>query len=86
MTDKEIRNRILKVACEKYKKAGSPLLGAFNIYGASKEWGAKEEEIDRVVEYLVGEGLIKYHTEDGEIYLTHEGVKKCEGYNNLKQE
>jgi len=86
MTDEEIRNRILKVAYEKYKKAGSLLLGVFNIYKVSKEWGVREEEIKRGVEYLVGDGSIKYYTEEGEIHLTHEGVKKCEGYNNLKQE
>ena len=86
MTDEEIRNRILKVAYEKYKKAGSLLLGVFNIYEVSKEWGVREEEIERGVEYLVGDGLIKYFTEDGEIHLTQEGVKKCERYNNLRQE
>jgi hypothetical protein len=86
MTDEEIRNMILKVAYEKYKKAGSLLLGVFDIYKASKGWGVREEEIERGVEHLVGDGSIKYYTEDGEIHLTHEGVKKCEGYNNLKQE
>lgn len=86
MTDKEIRERILKVACEKYKKAGSLSRGAFNIYEVSKEWGVREEEIERGVERLVGDGLIKYFTEDGEIHLTQEGAKKCEGYNNLRQE
>ncbi|MBE3128664.1 MAG: hypothetical protein IMZ60_03180 [Actinobacteria bacterium] len=84
MTDEEIRNRILKVAYEKYKKAESLLRGAFNIYEVSKECGVREEEIERGVEYLVGDGSIKYYTEEGEIHLTHEGVKKCEGYNNLK--
>jgi len=86
MTDKEIRERILKVACEKYKKAGFRLGGVFNICEVSKEWGVREEEIERVVEHLVGDGLIKYFTEDGEIHLTQEGAKKCEGYNNLREE
>jgi hypothetical protein len=86
MTDEEIRNRILKVACEKYKKVGFPLQSVFNIYKVSKEWGVREEEIERGVEHLVGDGLIKYFTEDGEIHLTQEGVKKCERIQYLRQE
>ena len=78
MTDEEIRNRILRVAYEKYKKVGSLLQGVFNIYEVSKEWGVRKEKIERVVEHLVGDGFIKYFTEDGEIHLTHEGVKECE--------
>jgi hypothetical protein len=78
MTDEEIRKRIKKVAYEAYKKAGSLLRSAFNIYEVSKGWGAREEEIERGVEYLVGAGSIKYFTEDGEIYITQKGVEECE--------
>ena len=86
MNDEEIRNRILRVAYEKYKKVGSLLQGVFNIYEVSKEWGEREEKIERGVEHLVGDGLIKYFTEDGEIHFTHEGVKECERIEYLIQE
>ena len=77
MTDEEIRERILTVAYEEYKKVGFPLQSVFNIYKVSKGWGVTKEEIERGVECLVGAGSIKYFTEDGEIYITQKGVEEC---------
>jgi len=86
MTDEEIRKRILKIAYEEYKKVGFPLQSVFNIYKVSKRWGAREEEIERGVEYLAGAGLIKRFTEDGEIHITQKGVEECERIQYLGQE
>jgi len=86
MTDGEIREMILTVACEANKKVEFPLLSAFNIYKASKGWGVTKEEIGRGVEYLAGADLIKCSTEDGEIYITQKGVEECERIQYLRQE
>jgi hypothetical protein len=84
--ERNISIRILTIAYEAYKKVGSRLRSAFNIYEVSKGWGVTKEEIERGVEYLVGAGSIKYFTEDGEIYITQKGVEKCERIQYLRQE
>ena len=86
MTDEEIRERILTVACEANKKVEFPLLSLFNIYEVSKGWGVTKEEIGRGVEYLAEADLIKCSTEDGEIYITQKGVEECERIQYLRQE
>lgn len=86
MTNNEIRERILTVACEANKKVEFTSLSAFNIYKVSKGWGVTKEEIGRGVEYLAGANLIKCSTEDGEIYITQKGVEECERIQYLRQE
>ena len=86
MTDEEIRKRILKVAYEAYKKVGSLLQSVFDIYEVSKGWGVTKEEIERGVEYLAGADLMKYFSEDGEIYITQKGVEEYERIQHLRQE
>ena len=86
MTDEEIRERILTVACEANKKVEFPLLSVFDIYEVSKGWGVTKEEIGRGVECLAGADLIKCSTEDGEIYITQKGVEECERIQYLRQE
>ena len=86
MTDEEIRERILTVACEANKKVEFPLLSVFDIYEVSKGWGVTKAEIGRGVEYLAGADLIKYSTEEGEIYITQKGVEECERIQYLRQE
>lgn len=61
-----------------YEATGGDETPSVNMWEVGNELGFAEDETQRIVDYLVGEGLIDYRAMGGEIELKHYGIVQVE--------
>jgi hypothetical protein len=74
----EKRRRRLLFMRRLYESTNGSRLAGINMWSLGSELGWDRAEVDNVIEYLEGEGLVEYIGMGGEIAITHAGVVEVE--------
>lgn len=74
----EIKRKRFQFLKSLYEITGGNLFASVNMWELGQELGFTRSDTDLIVQYLVGEGLVKYFTLGGGIVITHWGVVQVE--------